>query len=99
MKRKNENAFQKELIKEIRSRWKGIDILKNDANYMQGVPDLSLFYNNKWAMLEVKRSQDETHQPNQDYYVEHFDKMSFARFIFPENKEDVLDAMGEFFKA
>lgn len=95
---KRENAFQKELIKEIRSRWDGIDILKNDANYMQGVPDLSLFYNNKWAMLEVKRSQDEKHQPNQDYYVEHFDKMSFARFIFPENKEDVLNAMGEFFE-
>ena len=95
---KRENAFQKELIKEIRSRGDGIDILKNDANYMQGVPDLSLFYNNKWAMLEVKRSQDEKHQPNQDYYVEHFDKMSFARFIFPENKEDVLNAMGEFFE-
>ena len=96
---KNENAFQSKLIKEIKERWDGIVVLKNDANYLQGVPDLSLYFNDKWAMLECKKSEHEKHQPNQDDYVEQFDKMSFARFIFPENKEDVLNAMGDFFKA
>lgn len=95
---KKENAFQKELIREIKERWEGIVILKNDANYLQGVPDLSLYYGDKWAMLECKKSENEPHRPNQDYYVERFDDMSFASFIFPENKEAVLDAMGEFFK-
>lgn len=65
-------------------------VLKNDANYIQGIPDLTVFYENKWAMLECKRSENEQHQPNQDYYVERMDEMSFARFICPENMEEVL---------
>ena len=73
-------------------------VLKNDANYIQGIPDLTIFYGNKWACLECKRGSNESHQPNQDFYVEQMDGMSFARFIYPENKEEVLNAMGEFFK-
>lgn len=95
---KRENKFQADLIKEIKGRWNGCIVMKNDPNYMQGVPDLAIFNNDKWAMLECKRSEHESHQPNQDYYVERMDNMSFARFIFPENKEEVLNAMGKFFE-
>lgn len=96
--RKKENSFQSDLIKEIKQRFKGAMVLKNDADYIQGIPDLTILYNDRWANLECKRSQNESHRPNQDYYVELLNNMSFARFIFPENKEDVLNAMGEFFK-
>jgi len=95
---KRENKFQAELIKEIKERWNDCIVMKNDPNYMQGVPDLAIFNNDKWAMLECKKSAHESHQPNQDYYVGLMDNMSFARFIFPENKEEILDAMGKFFE-
>ena len=68
-------------------------IEKSDPNYRQGVPDLTIFYGDKWARLEVKASYDAPTQPNQDYYVEQFNEMSFAAFIYPENEEEVLLAL------
>ena len=85
-----ESGFQARLIRTLKERFPGCVVLKNDANYIQGIPDLTIFYNDRWAMLECKRSENESHQPNQDYYVERMDDMSFARFIFPENMEEVL---------
>ena len=95
---KLESGFQAKLIKELESRYPGCVILKNDSNYIQGFPDLTVFYNNKWAVLECKRSENEPHQPNQDYYVEMLNKMSYASFIFPENKEQVLHELEQTFK-
>ena len=93
-----ENGFQARLIRTLKDRFPGCVVLKNDANYIQGIPDLTVFYKNKWAMLECKRSENEIHQPNQDYYVERMDDMSFARFIFPENEEEVLNDLERAFK-
>lgn len=88
-----ESKFQKELIKEIKNRLPGAVILKNDAHYIQGIPDLTILYKKRWALLECKKSKNANHQPNQDYYVEKLNDMSFSSFIFPENKEEVLDEM------
>lgn len=85
-----ESDFQAKLIKELKVRFPGCMVLKNDASYIQGVPDLLVLHNNKWASLEVKKSKKAKHRPNQDYYVEKMNEMSFSAFIFPENKEDVL---------
>lgn len=71
----------------------GCFIFKLDPNEIQGIPDLLILHNNKWAILEVKRSANASHRPNQDYYVEVLNKMSFASFIYPENKEEVLHAL------
>ena len=67
--------------------------MKNDPTYIQGIPDLIVLYKNKWAMLECKRSKKERHRPNQDYYIEKMGKMSYASFIYPENKEEVLNEL------
>ena len=93
-----ESGFQAKLIQTLKDRFPGCMVLKNDANYIQGIPDLTVFYKDKWAMLECKRSENESHQPNQDYYVERMDEMSFARFICPENKEEVLSELERSFK-
>ena len=85
-----ENKFQSNLIKELKVRFPGCMVLKNDPTYIQGIPDLLILYNNKWASLEVKKNENAKHRPNQDYYVEKMNDMSFSAFIFPENKEDVL---------
>lgn len=85
-----ESQFQRELIEEIEALFPGCIVLKNDPTYIQGIPDLIILYKNKWAALEVKRSAKEHHQPNQDYYISMMDDMSYASFVYPENKEDVL---------
>jgi hypothetical protein len=87
---KLESKFQKELMDEIRERYPGCMITKNDSSYIQGIPDWTIFYRGKYAILEAKREEKAKHQPNQDYYVELFDKMSFSRFVYPENKDEVL---------
>lgn len=66
-------------------------VIKVDPNYIQGLPDLLILNNNKWAALEVKRSINASHRPNQDYWVDKMNDMSFACFISPENEEEVLD--------
>lgn len=85
-----ERHYQAKLIKRIRVLLEGCFILKNDASYLQGVPDLLILYRNRWAMLEVKASADEPFQPNQEYYLSMLDEMSFAAVIYPEIEEDVL---------
>jgi len=93
-----ESKFQSDLIKELESMFTGCIILKNDPNYLQGFPDLTILYRNKWAVLECKKSKNEKHQPNQDYYVDVCDEMSFSRFIYPENKEEVLYELQQTFE-
>ena len=85
-----ERDFQAKLIKELKVMFKGCIIVKNDPNYILGIPDLLILYNDRWAALEVKKSEHAHHQPNQEYYVDLMDRMSFAAFIYPENKEEIL---------
>lgn len=87
----SERKYQAELIKKLRRRFPDCVILKNDSGYMQGVPDLILLWNDRWAMLEVKASYDSEEQPNQQWYVDRLNEMSFAAFIYPENEDEVLD--------
>ena len=94
---KKESEFQHSLKKELENLFPGCMITKLDSSYIQGIPDLLILYKNKWATLENKRSEKATHQPNQDYYVEKMNNMSFSRFIYPENKKDVICELSDFF--
>lgn len=88
-----ESRFQAELIKKLRELFPGCLILKNDSSYLQGIPDLTIFYGDRWAMLEVKRSASAGYELNQLYYLDLLDNLSFARRIDPSNEEDVLRAL------
>lgn len=85
-----ENRFQSMLIQELEALFPDCMILKNDPGYVQGIPDLVILYNNKWACLECKKSINEPYQPNQEHYLGRLNNMSFASMICPENKEAVL---------
>lgn len=93
-----ENKFQADLIKELKSIFPGCIVLKNDANYKQGIPDLTIFYNNKWAVLECKKDAKAKYRPNQKYYIDKMNEMSFARAIYPENKQEVLNELQQAFR-
>lgn len=88
-----ENRFQAELIKDLKDLFEGCIVLKNDSAYLQGIPDLLILFNGRWAALEVKASASSPTRPNQEYYVDLMNDMSFAAFIYPENKEEVLHAV------
>lgn len=88
-----ESEFQAKLIKKLRLMFPECVILKNDPGYLQGVPDLVVFYRDRYAFLEVKASETAKVQVNQPYYVELLNSMSFAAFIYPSNESEVLDAL------
>ena len=92
-----EGDFQSGLRKKIENRFPGSMVLRNDSSWIQGIPDLLILHKGKWAALECKRSEKEKHQPNQDYYVDLMNDMSYASFIFPENEEDVLNELQQAF--
>jgi len=85
-----ESPYQAKLIKKIKRMFPGCVVLKNDSNYIQGIPDITILYENYWAVLEVKASVDSPHQPNQNYYIEKLGSMSYSAFICPENEEAIL---------
>lgn len=93
-----ENKFQANLIKELKAMFKGCIVMKNDSSYIQGIPDLLVLYKDKWASLEVKKAMGAARRPNQEYYVDLMNKMSFSRFICPENKDEVLSDLQQIFK-
>lgn len=93
-----ESAFQAKLIQEIKKQFPGAIVLKNDPNYIQGFPDLTVLYKDRWAVLEIKQSEKASHQPNQDFYILQADKMSVGRFVYPENMMEVLDDLARSFQ-
>ena len=91
-----ESGFQDKLKEELKQLFPGCMIFKMDQ--IQGIPDLLILYKDKWASLENKKSLKAKHQPNQDYYVDLMNKMSFSRFVCPENKDEVLEELKKVFK-
>ena len=92
-----ENKFQAKLIKKLKNLYPDCIVMKNDPTYIQGIPDLLILHRDKWASLECKKSANARHQPNQDYYVDKMNGMSFSSFICPENEDEVLNQLRQKF--
>ena len=92
---KLESGFQDRLIAELKEMFPGCMVFKMDQ--IQGIPDLLILYGKRWASLENKKSLTAKRQPNQEYYVDLMNRMSFSRFICPENKEEVLSELQKVF--
>ncbi len=94
-----ESQFQARLIKRLKEMFPGCIVLKNDSSYIQGIPDLTVLWKDKWALLECKKESEARKQPNQPYYIAKGKEMSFGAFIFPENEEEVLHDLQQAFRA
>lgn len=88
-----ESEFQPELKRQLEHRFPGCTILKQNPNERQGIPDLLVLHEDNWALLETKRAFKASKQPNQPYYVDKFNEMSFSAFVNPDNMVEVLDEM------
>ena len=93
-----ERDFQSKLIKDLEQRFDGCIVMKLDSSYIQGIPDLLVLYGDKWATLECKKDARSSKRPNQSYYVDRMNAMSFSRFVSPENKEEVLNDLQQAFE-
>ena len=92
-----ESQYLAELIKKLKRMFPGCIVLKNDPNYIQGFPDLTVMFETHWAVLEVKRSASAPLRPNQEHYVSQASRMSFGAVIYPENEQEVLRALSRLF--
>lgn len=97
MARTPEGKFQDKLVSSLEAIFTGCMIQKNDPNYRQGIPDLLILFRDKWALLEVKKSDKEKPRPNQEWYVDWAKANSFGSFVYPENRDEVIKALYEFF--
>lgn len=88
-----ENKFKTDLIRELEQTFPGCIVIHLDPNEIQGIPDLLILYGDKWAALEGKRDANAPARPNQPYYVNLLNRMSFAEFIYPENKHWVIQKL------
>lgn len=96
-----ERDYQAKLIKKLRRLYPDCIILKNDSGYMQGIPDLTVLHEDKWVALEVKVREpgSDSFEPNQEWFLEKMNSMSFAACIFPENEKDVLRGIQQTFSS
>ena len=99
---KKEGDYQKDIIDRIKKALPGAIVMKNDSSYIQGIPDLTVIYGGKYAMLEVKKSYyDFVHnqQANQKDYIRKFrDWGAFSFFIYPEVDADVFEELIRYFE-
>lgn len=94
-----EGRFKERLLERLKSEFPGCVILWGNSAMRQGIPDILVLHNQHWAMLEAKESEKAAHQPNQDYYVDILDDMSYAAFVYPENLEGVILDLQHTFRA
>ena len=93
-----EGDFKSKLIQRIENEFPGCIVTKLETDYKEGLPDVLVLHKNKWATLEAKKDKSEVTKPRrnkmqQDYYVATMDKMSFSRYVYPENQEEVLNEL------
>lgn len=97
MTTKAETRYERHVVSELERRLPGCFTMKLPTDEYQGMPDRLVLFGPYWAVLEVKVSASAGVRPNQEWYVDKFDGMSFSAFIYPENEEAVLSALQQAF--
>lgn len=95
---RQERFFKSDIKKILKKRYPGSIILNLDPNDIQGIPDMLILFNNKWAALEFKRHNSSSKRPNQEYYVNKMSSMSYANFINPNNVDNILNDLDSHFE-
>ena len=93
-----EGKFKEKLIKDIEKELPGCIVTKLEADTSNGIPDIIILHKGKWATLEAKKDISEVTKARrnklaQDYYVAEMNKMSFSRYVYPQNKAEVINEL------
>lgn len=90
-----ESAFEARVVKRLKAMPECVEVLKNDSSLVQGISDRTAYFTNGfWAWLEFKANANAAVQPNQQYYVDLANSSgAFGAFIYPENEDEVFDAI------
>jgi hypothetical protein len=91
MRETGRNGFQYQMRKRLEREFPGCIVLKNDPSWIGGIPDLLMVWGPHWAALETKAEPKSKRQPNQPFYVDKMDRMSYASFVSQDNVEEVID--------
>jgi len=85
MQKQLESKFQSLFIKTLKQKFPECIVVKNNPNYIQGIPDLTMFLGSQWFTFESRR-------PNQEWYVNRMNEMGgHSYFVYPENMEEILN--------
>lgn len=99
---KLEADYKSGLHERIKDLLPGCWVLINDEQTCPGIPDTLVLWGPHYAFLEVKRKKPtraSDWRPNQEWYLDELDEMSFAACIYPENEGEILYALQEAFGA
>jgi len=98
-----EGKFKAKLIEKLEERYPDFIITKLEADLKNGIPDIVILGDKKrWATLEAKKNKEEVTKPRrnkkaQDYYVSKMGKMGYSSYVYPENEEEVLSELEDYF--
>lgn len=89
--KKLEREFEKDFMEDLDEVLPNGHWIKGNSQMQQGIPDRMFLHGEHWAMLEFKRETDSAKQENQDWFIEKFNNMSYAKIVTPENAQEVID--------
>lgn len=84
-----ESSLQSKVIRELRTAFPTAIIIKNDASYIQGIPDFTILYHNVWIFIEFKDKSKSAYRPNQEYYLDLAKQWSFSFTVSHDNWNSV----------
>ena len=91
-----ESQFKRRVIQTIKDMLPEIDLdfIESDNRSM---PDTYILGPGIWAALEFKASDKAPRRPNQEWHINRLNAKGYARFVYPENLEEVLDELERLF--
>lgn len=90
-----ESDLQAKIIKWLRSKGCVAMKLAPGMGIPRGTPDILFLKEGLWGFLECKRAKNAPKQPGQQQMVDKLNEWSYARFVSPENLEEVQRELEE----
>lgn len=93
-----ESKFKEKFFEEFKAKVPQTGILYKASFSKRSYPDVVLLGpNGRWAVLEFKRAEKAARRIHQALHIEILSEMGYARFVSPENSEEVIRELEAYF--